>query len=263
MARRTIEYTETDYSAQFADLDRAEHFFREALDIARALNDYHQIAGLFEKLGEISLERHTSRRRRVQVTETSQVALAPSEQLSVQQRIVILPVAIQAIPRSNGRNLLLRFQLEESLTVEILNGVVVPVVRSLQRINSVLLITRGYEGETTTTIQSISYNSPLEISLGGWIPDTINALREWKKERKWRDNHEKEMAELAQAQTEAELRLKELEIRAKQLAYAKELIDVLAPPNLPLEQRFTLAAHVLPELGVLASPQLSFTDDHS
>ena len=66
-------------------------------------------------------------------------------------------------------------------------------------------------------------------------------------------------AEIEQAKSETELQLKELEIQSKRIALAKEVIDLIAPPDLPLEQRYALASQLMSELNVLSSPNSLLT----
>lgn len=67
-------------------------------------------------------------------------------------------------------------------------------------------------------------------------------------------------AEIEQTKSETELQLKELEIQSKRIALAKEVIDLIAPPDLPLEQRYALASQLMSELNVLSFPKFTFDD---
>jgi len=158
-----------------------------------------------------------------------------------------------------GDILNLALDYPQTLNVADFRNLILPLLQSLTRLNYVL----SNLALPTLIIKRISYNSPLEISLGGWIPETINALREWAKDKKWRNEHEKNIAVLEIAKTEANLRLTQLEIKGKEIEYAKQLIDLVAPRNISKEQKKILVSRVIPELKLLTSPKvyLTFNDE--
>ncbi|MBM3130861.1 MAG: hypothetical protein FJ009_19815 [Chloroflexi bacterium] len=149
--------------------------------------------------------------------------------------------------------------------------VVLPHIEALTRINEVLSYLINPNAEPKLVVERISFSSPLDISLGGFIPETLEAIRQLVKDRGFRNEHEKKMAELEEAekrlalgheqsmskfeetQRGIEIRKNELELVGMRLEQAKKLIDLVAPAELSPAQRLAIVVKVFPDIQLLTS----------
>ncbi len=133
-------------------------------------------------------------------------------------------------------------------------------MQALNRINVAIATLVRAETEPELTIEKITHSSPLDISLAGFIPETIEALRQIQKDREYRNAHEKKMAELEEAKTDAENRMKELELKAMMLEQIKNILDMIAPTATP-QQRLVIAAQMMPDFQLLMSSKVVLSLD--
>lgn len=145
------------------------------------------------------------------------------------------------------------------LTLTDLTSFVLPSLNSLDKINRILASIGDKQNSSSLVVKRISYASPLEISLGGWVPELINVIREWRKDVAWRNDHERNMARIQEKQAEIELDLKKLELADKKLEYIQQVVAV-SFPNSSIEQQWSVARDLLPELDQLDAAKLQIEE---
>ncbi|GIK41368.1 MAG: hypothetical protein BroJett011_52010 [Chloroflexota bacterium] len=133
--------------------------------------------------------------------------------------------------------LILHFYFDKYIPLNAFYQTVLPIVEALDRINKALIsLIKPQIEPNVISIENILFSS-LEISLGDFIPETLEVIRQLIKDFKFRNMHEKRMAELEEVKARVEITGTILD----------QVLKLVAPDASP-EERRSIANQIFPDL---------------